>query len=192
MATESAEIRKQARAGLSEASGASASGQAAAPNHEFAEVTYVPSHGGPLQTKMGGIVFRANVPTKVPRSVTVDQLLRKEHENPDGSIVSRSIEGRVKLVEKLKRNPFFIVDGVQAKRVEPASALPDTSDKYRNYALMWITRSTTAEGIRARWAAEHGLRESLGVSQEDLSFLSPLLEMKIKECGEMENGALLG
>lgn len=157
-----------------------------------AVVIYRPSEGDPHTTfirygerEEHQVRFRANEPVEVLHSITVSQLLREERETPDG-IRARSVERKVPLVDMLKTNPSFEVDGQRAERKAPLARLPDTPDQYRNYAVMWITASMSARAMDQRWEAEAGLRSRCGVGPEDISYIRPLFDARRKECADLD------
>ena len=85
-------------------------------------ITYVPQDSGdPIENVFAGIRFKANVPEEVKRSQTVDQLVVEKFDTPDG-VRSKSIEKRVPIVEVLRGNPWFEIDGVRPERVQATRA----------------------------------------------------------------------
>ena len=148
------------------------------------KVVYIPDQFDPVETTVAGVRFRANVPIPLSRAQTTMVLLTEKFETKDGTVQSRAVEKRVPVVELLRRNPFFEIDGVRHERVRPNSKLPDTPEGYRGYAISWISQAKNGSGIRTRWDAEEAFRTRCGVESDDIAYIMPFLEMKIQECGE--------
>ena len=132
------------------------------------------------------IRFRANEPVTVPYSLRINQLHTEQKETKDGTIARVTKEVKVPLVEVLRKNPAFEVDGVQAERKRPLSRIPDTADEYRNYAIAWIVASMSAKAMTLRWESEQGLRERCGVTGADLAHILPLYENRKAECAALD------
>lgn len=148
-----------------------------------AEVVYVDDEG-PNRTSIGGIEFKLNVPVKVPYSKTILQLHKKESIGPEGEPRSRSVEVRVPLVEVLRGNPGFSIDGVRHERKLGTQRLPTDSDQYRGYALSWIRATNTLTQLNQRWDGEEALREKCGCEPKDVSYLAPFLEARREQLSE--------
>ena len=147
-----------------------------------AEVVYTPlDPGDPIETIFAGLKFRANVAVQVPLTRMVDSLLRKESQTMDGELRSRAIETKVPVVERLKTNPYFKVDGEQCIRDRPHAKVPDSPEGYRGYAISWIRLSTDARSMRDRWEMEKQLRVSCGCDKRDIDYIMPLFEMRYDE-----------
>jgi hypothetical protein len=143
-----------------------------------ADVTYVPGDGDPNRTVWNGVEFRANIPVTIPYSKTVSALLRKETIGPEGEIRSRGVETTISMVELARKNPSFMVDGVQAERKFGSQRLPTDPDQYRGYALGWIRESNTLRQLEQRWEGEAPLREKCGLELKDENYLRPFLEAR--------------
>lgn len=136
------------------------------------EVTYIPGEGDPAKTEMNGIKFLAHVPVKLSRSVTVLVPLRREHQQPDGTIVTRSIETRIPMGEHLKANIRFSVDGaLPPKQTTATEREPTTPEGYVGYARAWINRATSLSGMEERWEFEQYLRDKCGVQNKEIDEL---------------------
>lgn len=160
---------------------------------KVATVIYRPSEGDNSitwinygETQEQQIRFRANEPVQVPYSIKIKQLLSEAFETKDGTPARRTREVNVPLVEVLRKNPAFEVDGVQAERKRPLSKIPETADEYRNYAIAWIVTSMSAKAMQMRWESEGGLRERCGVTGGDLSHILPLYENRKAECAALD------
>jgi hypothetical protein len=165
------------------------------------EITYIAGYGDPAFIKCyntnpdnpnGGINFHANVPVKVKGSQTIEQLLPIRTKvdgkwidgimQPDGTLQTRHITRRVPIVVLAKRNPSFSVNGAPPfPRRKGESRLPTDPDQYRGHATRWIMACTDTDTLKARWAAEAGLRRACGCSEGDEAFLLPFFEMKLAE-----------
>jgi hypothetical protein len=143
-----------------------------------ARVIWHPEDGDPGKMTMNGIEFKANVPVILPLSKTISYPERKEYFLPDGTLQSRGVETKKSMVEILRTNPSFSVDGVRPPRKSASARLPDDADKYRGYALRWIRESTSHEQIVQRWDGEQELRDRCGCAQKDIAYLTPFLEAR--------------
>lgn len=143
------------------------------------EIAYIPQEGDPIRIVWNGITFPAHMPVKVPRSKTVLYPKREAREMPDGSVITRSIESRIPMVELAKMNPFFSVNGETpiARKIGKAKT-PTNPDEYRGYAIRWITTSSNPGEMDARWDAEQPLREQCGCDDKDIAYLRPFFEAK--------------
>ena len=88
------------------------------------------------------------------------------------------------MVEALRGNPFFSVDGVQAPRKHGTQRLPTDADQYRGYAIAWICASNTSKQLEQRWQGEEALREKCGLEDRDVSYLMPFLEARREQLRE--------
>jgi len=145
------------------------------------QVIYHPDGSDPSETMVHGVRFRAGVAVPISSAQTALVPITDKVER-DGIVCNRTVERRIPLVDLLRRNPFFSVDGERAERVRPGSQIPTSPDSYRGYAIIWIAASNSASGIRHRWAAEEALRMRCGCQAEDIAYISPFLEMRVKEC----------
>lgn len=154
---------------------------------DVCEVIYIPLEpGDPYETRAFGIKFRANVPVHISNKQTTAVLLKEAVETKDGTFQTRAVEKRASVIEMLKGNPYFKVDGVQAQKATPSTRAPDSPDAYRGYAIDWISRSRSAKGMETRWEGEEGLRERCGVAADDVAYLMPFYEAKREDCAEAE------
>lgn len=145
---------------------------------ESAEVTYIPGDGDPIKTKVHGVEFRGNVPVSIRFDKMVETLTRKETKGPEGETRSRGVESKISLVELLRGNRCFSVDGVQPEYKEGSQRLPTDADQYRGYAMGWIRESNTLRQLDQRWEGEERLREKCGLEAKDENYLRPFLEAR--------------
>jgi hypothetical protein len=150
------------------------------PAKDSAEVTYIPGEGDPIKTKVHGVEFRGNVPVSIRFDKMVETLTRKETKGPEGETRSRGVEGKISLVELLRGNRCFSVDGVHPEHKEGARGIPKDADGdwYRGYAMKWINESTTFAQLEQRWAGEQALREKCGLEPKDENYLRPFFEFR--------------
>jgi hypothetical protein len=161
------------------------------PPRDYDEITYIPlEEGDKLHVTVGanpdkpgsGVHFTANVPTRVPRSATMMQLLVEKFEMKDGSIGSQGREKRVPIAKVLEGNPYFSINGAPPPRKPRiAERLPNDPNQYRSYAIGWIARAAGAHDLELRWKGEQGMRERCGVQDDDLSYISPFYEARLME-----------
>jgi hypothetical protein len=156
----------------------------AVPPTGSAKVIWHPEEGDPAKMTMNGIEFKANVPVMIPMSKTISYPERKEHYLPDGTLQSRGVEVTKPMVEILRTNPAFSVDGVRTERKAATARVPTDSDQYRGYALRWIRESTSHEQIVQRWDGEQELRDRCGCAPKDISYLTPFLEARKEQVKE--------
>lgn len=147
------------------------------PGKTTAEVTYV-DEDGPSKTTVHGVPFRLNVPVTIPLNKMVEQLIRVESKGPEGETRSRGVERPSSLVELLRGNSGFMVDGVRAERKVGSQRLPIDADGYRGYAMAWIRESNTLRQLEQRWEGEANLREKCGCEQKDENYLRPFLDAR--------------
>lgn len=152
-----------------------------------AELIYHPEEGDPAKTMWGGIRFLANVPTPVALTHCITVPIRKETVLPDGTMQSKNVETRVSLVELARNNPHFSVDGERAQRKTASARQPTDPDTYRGYAVGWISTSTSAREMDARWEAEASLRDKCGLEQRDIAWLMPFFEANRERAAEADN-----
>lgn len=151
------------------------------------DITYVPGPDDRAHTEFAGIRFVAGVPQRVPRSKTVLVPLPRETTTVEGAVVTRHVEQRVPVVDLLKTNPFFSINGKPPPlRMEGKSRLPQDPDHYRKWAMEWIHKAISLVELETRWAGEAALREKCGVSDTELNFISPFLEMKLEQLRSAE------
>lgn len=149
----------------------------APPGADYDIVVYRPDRQDPVWTKMNGVEFHAGEPVKLPRSKTIMQLVTEQRELPDGTITTKAMEKRVKMVDSLRTNHAFVVNGVQAPRPKQAAEkLPNDALGYVAYANKWIAKCETAGELEHRWTGEQTLRESRGVTDRELERIMPFLE----------------
>jgi hypothetical protein len=150
--------------------------EAAAPN--MVKVTYTPLESGdPHTTTIAGISFRANVPVTIAADRTVAQLIRRDKETADGEVRTQSVEGKVKVIELLKGNPWFRVEGFeQPKRKAGVARTPISSADYKGYALRWIAASDSVAELEKRWEDEDGMRIQCAVSDDEAATILMFLE----------------
>jgi len=144
-------------------------------------ITYIPEPGMPNVHEQYGVPvkFPANVPVKVKRSITVQQLHKVETTMNDGTIVTRSVEKRVPLAEVLKGNHSFSINGAPPpKKVAAFRNLPTTPDAYRGHAIAWVAKVEDLSTLDALWAAEQELRDSVGFTDADMGSLGGFLEAR--------------
>ena len=64
------------------------------------------------------------------------------------------------------------------------AALPKNPKEWAVYCSTWIKATDSAEAIRARWASEKQLRNSVGVIEDDRKPVQTFMEEQCKELGE--------
>jgi len=145
-------------------------------------VTYVPQENGdPLTTSFGGFDFRNGEPVNIPDDATVLQTqIAEVGKTPDGDLRFRGVERKVPLVDVLKTNPYFRIEGMEApKRAGPGRPrTPRTPEDYKGYAMDWFSRSENHIALAERWKAEAELRERIGVHDDGdiCRYLTPFYE----------------
>jgi hypothetical protein len=162
----------------------------------YDEIKYLPGPGDPVFTEVGmtdgrsgtGVKFSANVAVQVSKKTTVLVPLRKEITLADGSVVTRAVETRIPLVEILRFNPSFCVNGEQPVKQAAKARVPTDPDQYRGYAIDWIANCTDANALEKQWAGEAHLRETLGVNERELAYISPFFEARIRA---LRHGAVM-
>jgi hypothetical protein len=142
----------------------------------FAKVVWHPGEGDPGEMTMNGIKFKANVPVNLLLSKTISYPERKEYFHIDGTMQSKGMEVKKSMVDILRTNPAFSVDGVREPRKAAEAKLPRDADEYRGYALDWIRKSTSLDQLVRRWDGEQELRDRCGCVEKDISYLAPFLE----------------
>jgi len=147
-------------------------------------VTYVPQENGdPIHTTCCGLKFSASEPVEVPNDAMVLQLIveKKLHE-PSGDIRSKAVEKNVPIIEILKKNPYFRVEGAPEppKKQAGRPRTPQTADEYKGFAMAWFARTENHTALAQRWEAEASLREKLGVHDdgEIVSYLRPFFDAR--------------
>ena len=157
------------------------------PPKKSAMITYIPlDHGDPVENVFGGIRFKANVPVEVPRTHTILQLIVEKIETKDGELRTHGVERQIPLIEVLRGNSSFEIDGVRPERIKPHARVPEDADQYRGYCINWIFASTSADSMDKRWIGEEGLRRRCGVSPSDIDQLRPFFESRRMECAELD------
>jgi hypothetical protein len=148
-------------------------------DRDYDEITYFPSDGDPIRTTWNGVKFNAHIPVKIARKHTVQVPERVETQLADGTIVSRTVEKRIPMVELALGNCRFGVNGnPPAAREEAKAKTPETPDEYRAYAMRWIASATEPGAMDARWVAEQTLRDKCGCDDADVRYLRPFFESR--------------
>lgn len=148
------------------------------------QVVYVPNDGDPVRTSCHGIDFRANVPVTVPHSKMASLLEVRKTVGPEGEERSKGYEVKRPLVDLLRTNPSFTVDGEGIERKVGTQRLPTDADQYRGYALGWIRATNTLTQLKQRWDGEEPLREKCGLETGDINYLRPFLDARREQLGE--------
>ena len=148
-------------------------------------VVYSPNDGDPIRTSMHGVEFRANIPVIIPHDKMCSVLMTKKTVGPEGEERSKGHEVKIPLVELLRTNQHFIVDGVELERRRGSQRLPTDPDQYRGYALGWIRATNTLRQLKERWEGEEPLRDKCGLEMGDLHYLQPFLDARREQLGEM-------
>jgi hypothetical protein len=148
-------------------------------------VTYSPRDGDPIRTTCHGVEFKANVPIDIPHSKMASVMLVRKTIGPEGDERSKAVDTKMPLVELLRTNPFFEVDGVKLEHKQGSHRLPTDSDQYRGYALGWIRASNTLRQLNERWIGEEPLRDKCGLEERDINYLRPFLDARREQLGEV-------
>lgn len=148
-------------------------------------VVYSPNDGDPIRTSIHGVEFRANIPVIIPHDRMCSVMQTRKTLGPEGEERSKGHEVKIPLVELLRTNQYFIVDGVELKRRHGSQRLPTDPDQYRGYALGWIRATNTLRQLKERWEGEEPLREKCGLEMGDLNYLQPFLDARREQLGEM-------
>lgn len=130
-----------------------------APDHEGEEVTYMPGYGDPSVTKWRGHTFKAGEPKVIKDA---------DH------------------IEAARGNRFFRV-GKGGSAGDNPNRPPANEMEYRAHVVRWMDKEQTVEDIIKRFAGERKLREECGVGEEDLKWLSTIVEPKLRQM-RMEEG----
>lgn len=151
-------------------------------------VTYVPlENGDPITTSFGGFAFRSGEPVDIPDDAKVLQTVRRETgKTTEGETLHKGFDVNVPLVDVLKSNPFFRVEGSEApSKAKPGRPrMPKTPEEYKGFAMAWITaHEEKHDKLAARWDDESALREKLGVHDdgEIVSYLRPFFDAKFHD-----------
>lgn len=153
--------------------------ESAAKERDHDVIIYRPGPQDPPFTRVNGITFQANVPVKIPRTKTVEQLLVVTRENEDGQILSRGVPRRITMAKQLEDNPCFEVNGKPPRKRKVADLrVPSTASAYRAYATRWIAESDDPAAMDARWEAEAQLRANCGVDDSDIAHLTPFFQAR--------------
>jgi hypothetical protein len=98
---------------------------------------------------------------------------------PDGTMQTRHHEVDVPLIEVLRNNVRFSINGAMPA-VERKGTLrrPETVAEYRSWAMSWMLKAQGSDkaAMNARWQNEQGLREECGLSAQDEAALLPFFE----------------
>ncbi len=143
------------------------------------KVTYIPGDGDPIRTVWNGVVFEANIPVELTDKNTIinDQVHRVDM--PDGSYRTVTRQHRLSMIELAKHNPSFQVEGEPIPERKPGRPrIPKSPDEYRSFAQEWIARASDPKQMDARWDKEEELRTTIGVGDEDVSYLRPFFHAK--------------
>jgi hypothetical protein len=128
-------------------------------------ITYVPDgEGAPYETIWNKHRFRANIPVHV-----------------------KDVPGQysgAEMVEMAKGNPHFAVAGF-AKAVA-ISAIPDSPERYKSYAVGWIRMANSSVEMLKRWKDEKELREDCGSGPDDAEYLQTIFNPRLAILKESE------
>jgi hypothetical protein len=154
------------------------------------KVTWIPRDPtDPHVNIVHGIKFPANVPVELDpknRAHGYNQLDRKTIVDPvTGREMYEFKEQWVSLIEILKGNPSFQVEGepLAVVRKPGRPRIPRTSEDYRSHAQAWITASEDPDEMIERWEDEAPLREKCEVGDDDVSYLRPLFDSRLRQLG---------
>jgi hypothetical protein len=98
---------------------------------------------------------------------------------PDGTMQTRHHEVDVPLVDVLRNNVRFSINGATpAAEKKGTMRRPETVAEYRSWAMAWMLKAqgSDKETMNARWKLEEGLREECGLTAEDEANLMPFFE----------------
>jgi hypothetical protein len=151
-------------------------------------VVYVPNDGDPIRTSCHDVDFRANIPVIIPHDRMCNVMLTEKSIGPEGEERSKGHERKIPLVELLRTNQNFEVDGVALQRRRGSARLPTDPDQYRGYALGWIRATNTLKALNQRWEGEEPLREKCGLEMGDLNYLEPFLEARREQLSDANSG----
>lgn len=135
-------------------------------------VFYTPQENGdPIETVCCGFHFRNGEPTEVPDDATVLQVHRVQvGESGDGEPRYKGMEVKTSVLEILKRNPYFRVDGAEpaptVKKQVGRPTTPKTPEEYKAFAMAWFSRAESHTALAERWEAEASLREKCSVHDD--------------------------
>lgn len=152
-------------------------------------VTYIPRDPtDPHMNIWNGIKFPANIPVELDpnnRAHGYPVPLPKTIVDPvTGREMKEFKETWVSMIELAKTNATFQVEGeVPAARKPGRPRTPRTSEDYRAHAQVWITSSEDPDEMVERWGDEEPLREKCGVGDDDVSYLRPLFDSKLRQLG---------
>ena len=153
----------------------------------MALVTYVPQENGdPIFTVFAGLEFRAGEPVEVPATATIEQLIvEKTLHAASGEMRSKGVEKRTPILDMVKANPYFRVEGHEPPPRKPAGRprMPRTAEEYKGFAMEWFARMEDHRKLAQRWEAEEELRTGLGVhdDSEIVSYLRPFFDARFHE-----------
>lgn len=154
------------------------------------KVTYVPREPtDPAMMIWNGVKFPANIPVELDpnnRAHGYPVPMPKHSVDPStGEPRTKHIETWVSMVDLAKTNPSFQVEGEvpAAVRKPGRPRTPRTSEDYRAHAQMWITSSEDPDEMVERWGDEEPLREKCGVGDDDVSYLRPLFDSRLRQLG---------
>lgn len=148
-------------------------------------VTYRPrEQGDPLKTAFAGFDFENGIPVAIPNDAVLETMYRKVvAKSAEGEDRTKAFEGQRLVLDALRTNPWFEVEGVSpapvAARGRPPR--PTTPEQYRSYALEWFGRALTTVALSKRWEDEQGLREKIGMSEDgdEIRYLTPFFEQRM-------------
>lgn len=135
-------------------------------------VIYTPQENGdPLTTSFGGFSFRNGEPVDIPDDATVLQTVIVETgRTADGEMRTKGVDKKVPLVEVLKGNPYFKVEGAEpapvVKKQVGRPSTPKTPEEYKAFAMAWFGRVESHTALAERWEAEASLREKCSVHDD--------------------------
>lgn len=151
------------------------------------KVTYRPSDdlGDPPFVRWNGVLFRANVPVLLdPAKHYVDDVpLVATKEGENGVIVNVTRRARMSMIQLAKDNHTFEVEGCEraARPGRIKGRVPDTSDQYRQYALIWFRDEETPAAMVRRWESESALRQACQVGDDDIAFLQAFFSARFHQ-----------
>ena len=148
------------------------------------KVTYTPLEDGDrLNTEVAGFKFVANIPIEIPDSATIDNVEVVHTVNDEGLPRTHTRNVKTKVLDMLRKNPYFQVEGAPAVKKRGRPPIPKNADEYKAHAQAWIAESGSTAELEAHWERELELRERLGVSDEsdEVRFLRPFYDRRHAE-----------
>lgn len=144
-------------------------GDVAEKSKRHPKITYTPQgEGAPHETIWNRHRFRANIP------VTVQDV-------PTGLSAAQMVAMAI-------TNPHFAVEGFEPAKT--VSAVPDTPERYRSYAVGWIRIANVSSDMLKRWKDEAELREECGVGSDDVEYLQTIFNPRLAILKDSEKLAL--